>query len=362
MGKSLKHLKTGYTTGACAAAASRGAALMLSTGKPVKYSTILLPDGSTAIFELLGQKITPESASCFVIKDAGDDPDITHGANIYASVSNNYDIKHTVIIEGGTGVGKVTKPGLAIPPGEWAINPVPRKMIIDSVKDLIPDGGSLRVSISIPNGEELAKKTLNYRLGIVGGLSILGTTGIVRPVSAKAWTDTIDASLDVAKACHSDMILLSTGRTSESAAQKHLHNTTLNEEGCIMMGDHVAYSLRACILRGFNKPLISCQFAKLFKIACGYENTHAAASELDLKLFAGWVEKEQFPKKTIDFISNANTAREIIEHSAFEHKLIRLVCRYALHSSQQHAPGINPVFLLADYHGNIVFNTSDKIF
>lgn len=352
-----KELKNGYTTGTCAAAAAQGAAIMLKTGKKVKNTTITLPDGKIATFELCGQIISADSASCFVIKDAGDDPDITNGVHVYASASASYNLKHTVIIEGGTGIGKVTKPGLAVPPGDWAINPVPRKMITDATADHIPTDCSLKIIISIPNGEELAKKTLNNRLGIVGGLSILGTTGIVRPISTKAWTDTIDASIDVARACHSETVLLSTGRSSEAAAQNHLKSTFLKEEGYVMMGDHFAYSLHSCMIRGFKNPIITCQFAKLFKIACGYENTHAAASELDLANFAKWAEAENFSKEVISTIKNANTAREIIIKHNFDKNLIALICRHANKAAQSHVPGILPSFLLANYAGKIVFSS-----
>lgn len=357
MGRSARQLKTGYTTGSCAAAASRGAALMLKSGQKINHVTITLPDGSIAEFQLFAQEVSPVSASCFVIKDAGDDPDITNGAKIYSTVSDSCSTYPSVTIEGGVGIGKVTKPGLAIPPGEYAINPVPRRMIAEAVADCIPPNGSLNVTISIPDGEKLAEKTLNNRLGIIGGLSILGTTGIVRPISAKAWTDTIDASLDVARACNSETVLLSTGRTSESAAQTFLEKRPLKEEGCVMMGDHVAHSLRACMLRGFDEPLIACQFAKLFKIACGYENTHAAASELDLANFAQWADENNFPETTITAIKHANTAREIIISHHFDKQLIAVVCKHAFISAQKHAPGIKPVFLLADYGGRIIFSS-----
>src|SRR6185369_12835298 len=204
---------------------------------------------------------------------------------------------------------------------------------------------AFHVVISIPDGEERAKKTLNARLGIIGGLSILGTTGIVRPISAKAWTDTLDAALDVAKACGCETVVLSTGRTSEVAAQNHLNrkpegtqNTTtlfepspqhapcpvsgdtlnLPEEAYIMMGDHIAYALRACKLRGFSTPIIACQFAKLLKIACGHENTHAAASELDLKQLLSWGQAGGLSDSTLATISGANTAREIAIASGFD--------------------------------------------
>ena len=285
----------------------------------------------------------------------------------------------SILITGGTGIGKITKPGLAIPPGEWAINPVPRRMIEDSVRSAFSPftlhSSPFTLQISIPDGEERAKKTLNQRLGIIGGLSILGTTGIVRPVSAKAWTDTIDAALDVARACGCETVALSTGRTSEMAAQKRFNvrgsefkvnlkprtsnreprTKNLPEEAFIMMGDHVAYALRACAQRGFMEPVIACQFAKLLKIACGHENTHAAASELDLKTLRGWAEKAGLPSRIMEIIEGANTAREIVIASDFDPQLVDIVSLKAGQAAVSHSPGISARFLLCGYDGNVVW-------
>ena len=218
---------------------------------------ITLPLGETVVFRLLGQEFSENYASCYVIKDAGDDPDVTNGAEIHVTVTLEHRPPSpqssptggegalaeippplmeagegegvNIIIQGGVGIGRITKPGLAVPVGEWAINPIPRKMITEAVCEVFTLHPSLftphpfaltpQVTISIPNGEELAKKTLNARLGIIGGLSILGTTGIVKPISAQAWTDTIEAAIDVALACGCEAVVLSTGRTSELAAQ-----------------------------------------------------------------------------------------------------------------------------------------------
>jgi cobalt-precorrin-5B (C1)-methyltransferase len=271
-----------------------------------------------------------------------------------------------IVITGGVGIGKVTKPGLAIPPGEWAINPVPLRMIEQAVysvfsshvpstpfrTSLQPSASNLQITISIPDGEERAQKTLNARLGIIGGLSILGTTGIVRPISAKAWTDTIDAALDVAKACGCKTVVLSTGRSSEMAAQMHLSH--LPEEAYVMMGDHVAYALQACARRGFSQPIIACQFAKLLKIACGYENTHAAASELDLAVLLGWAEAVNVSSEYLGIISHANTAREIAVATGFDRTLMELVSDRAKQSAAVHAPGIQAQNLLCGYDGTVV--------
>ncbi|MFH1027948.1 MAG: cobalt-precorrin-5B (C(1))-methyltransferase CbiD [Pseudomonadota bacterium] len=361
-------LRTGYTTGACAAAAARGATLMLARQEPVSEVTIELPGGDSASFPLHGQHFTENSAACFVIKDAGDDPDVTNGAEVHASVSRSshphpnppLEGEGDVLIVGGTGIGRVTKPGLAVPPGEWAINPVPRRMIQQSVRSVLSafnlQHSTFSIIISIPDGEQRARKTLNARLGIIGGLSILGTTGIVRPISAKAWTDTIDAALDVARACGCENVVLSTGRTSELAAQQHF--PSLPEEACIMMGDHVAYALRACAQRGFIQPVIACQFAKLLKIACGHPNTHAAASELDLATLRRWADQAGISPQIISIITHANTAREIAITSGFDPGLMELVACHALHAAAQHAPGLSVLPLLCGYDGTVIFQHS----
>jgi len=360
------HLRTGYTTGTCAAAAARGAALMLARQEMVSEVTIDLPAGVSAKFALHGQTFSPDSASCHVIKDAGDDPDVTNGAEVHAEVSLTphphpnppLEGEGAILVTGGAGIGRVTKPGLAVAPGEWAINPVPRRMIEEAMRGAftpLPSSPNLRVTISIPDGEERAKKTLNARLGIVGGLSILGTTGIVRPISAKAWTDTLEAALDVARACGCRTVVLSTGRSSELAAQKHLND--LPEEAFIMMGDHVAYAVESCQRHGFERPLLACQFAKLLKIACGYENTHAAASELDLANLRRWAEAEGIPAPLIATIARANTAREVAIACGFEERLLELACRRAHDATSRFAPSLRAEFLVADYSGNIVIHS-----
>jgi len=352
-------LRSGYTTGACAAAAAKGAAEMLLRQTCVSQVSIELPTGEVASFLLHGQNYSLDSATCFVIKDAGDDPDVTNGAELHAEVTLTPALSpgergQSIIISGGIGIGTVTKPGLAVPPGQWAINPVPCRMIEQAINDVLSTHSSpltLQVVISIPDGEQRAKKTLNARLGIIGGLSILGTTGIVRPISAKAWTDTIDAALDVAKACGCENVVLSTGRTSELAAQQHLGS--LPEEAYIMMGDHVAYALQACARRGFMHPVIACQFAKLLKIACGHPNTHAAASELDLATLRGWAEAAGLAPEIITIITRANTAREIALASGFDAGLIEFVAGRARQAATKHAPGVAADPLLCRYDGSV---------
>ena len=244
-----------------------------------------------------------KTAWASVIKDAGDDPDITNGAEITAEASFIADLnaQTEIMIRGGKGVGTVTKPGLAIPVGEPAINPVPRRMITNAVREAVSEFGlanpqsamvtdhdvrnghrprcpKLEVTISVPAGEELAKKTLNHRLGIIGGISILGTTGIVRPLSEAAWTATITASFDVAKALGLTEVVLSTGRTSEKA---HQHKYGLPVEAYAMMGDYTEFSLRDAAKHGFSKVHLCAQWAKMIKIAMATPQTHVRHGALE---------------------------------------------------------------------------------
>jgi cobalt-precorrin-5B (C1)-methyltransferase len=350
----MAKLKYGYTTGACAAAAAKGAALMLREQRVIDSVEINLPAGVPATFRLHGQQLTSEGASCFVVKDAGDDPDITNGAEIHAAITADYFSTRGLLLRGGEGVGRVTKPGLAVGVGEWAINPVPRMMIMEGIKEVlavrcIPT--AFTVTISVPNGVELAKKTLNERLGIVGGISILGTTGIVRPISAKAWTDTIDCAVDVALASGAEMVILATGRTSELAVQKFLAGRDrLPEEAFVMMGDHVGYALRSCRTRGAGRVVLAGQFAKLLKIAAGHEQTHVDSSSLDLAALARWPEAAAFAS----LAARANTARQVLEESDNPVELVRLVTKRARAAAAAMAPGLEIDVLLVGYDGKVI--------
>jgi cobalt-precorrin-5B (C1)-methyltransferase len=345
-----RSLRSGFTTGACAAAAVRGAALLLCEQRRIECVEIDLPAGFAARFELNGQAFDQVAARCFVIKDAGDDPDVTHGVEVHAEVRlvpRGAD-KTAVIIEGGIGIGRVTKPGLAVPVGEWAINPVPRQMITEAVESVFPPRGALipKVTISIPDGEERAKRTLNARLGILGGLSILGTTGVVRPVSHRAWTDTIEVAIDVALAGRVAAVVLSTGRTSEARAQGVL---SLPEEAFVMMGDHVGYALESCHRRGLGRVVVAAQFAKLLKIACGHAQTHVSASRLDLSQLAGWARQSGLDGAFADRLECANTARAVWQELGVDHPLIAEVVARALSRLRQWAPGARLALLLVGY-------------
>jgi cobalt-precorrin-5B (C1)-methyltransferase len=366
----MTRLRHGYTTGACAAAAAKGATLMLREHRPVEEVEIVLPRGERVVFPLRSPEIGEASASCYIVKDAGDDPDVTNGAEIHATVTLA-EGRGGIVIVGGTGIGRMTKPGLAVPPGEWAINPVPRRMIEEAVREVFPCPESrvpspgLHISISIPDGEERAKKTLNARLGIIGGLSILGTTGIVTPISTRAWTDTIDAAVDVAVACGSPAVVLSTGRTSELAAQRFLgtrdsglgtrgSGAELPEEAFVMMGDHVAHALRSCAARGVRTVWLAAQFAKLVKIACGHGQTHVSSSEMDLRILARWLDEAE-EVALAETARTAATARQVLESSGFDHRLVELVSRRAAAVAAAFAQRLSVNVLLAGYGGEMIY-------
>ncbi len=332
----MKKLRSGYTTGACSAAAAKAAALMLITGYSQDQVTIPFPDGSRITFQLCTckwQDPSHTSVLAAVIKDAGDDPDVTNKARIEAVVrfsTANEAQKNQITIDGGTGIGTVTKPGLAIQVGEPAINPVPKKMIREAVSEALSLSTftakrPLVVTISIPKGAELAKKTLNHRLGIIGGLSILGTTGIVRPVSAEAWTATISTSMDVAREAGVEAIVLSTGRTSESTVQQQL---LLPEEAYVMMGDYLHFSLEDAGKHGFSAIHLAAMWAKVLKGAMRIPQTHVRHGALEIENTISFLETMGTAPTILQGLTGSNTAREIYERLiAMEaHDTIKKVC------------------------------------
>jgi cobalt-precorrin-5B (C1)-methyltransferase len=372
-------LRSGYTTGACAAAAAKAAAMLLLRVKAGKAERpeveIPFPDGSRVKFAVHhgGISNSPSGPVAFasVIKDAGDDPDVTNGAEIIATVqlTDNEDFlrsslltPHTsLIMKGGRGVGTVTKPGLSVPVGEPAINPVPRRMIQEAVteavmesagpRSLVP-GPCLVITISVPKGEELAKKTLNSRLGIIGGISILGTSGIVRPLSTEAWTSSITASMDVAKAAGLEEIVLSVGRISEKA---HMKKYALPEESYIMMGDYFEFSLTDARKHDFKKIHISAHWAKMLKISMATPQTHVRHGAIDIKKGTEHLNRMGIGvPRDRDF----NTAREIYDYLAATYRpslpMLRKVCMAAKEYAEGIAQGIPVMTHLVSYDGDII--------
>ncbi len=342
-----KRLRSGFTTGACAAAASKAALLLITEGIQVPEVEIPFPDGTRHSFRLHtcrpvshGPTGDIVSAQASVIKDAGDDPDVTNGAEIIVEarfLSRTGEDDETVVLRAGDGVGTVTRPGLPVPPGRPAINPGPARMIRAAVKEVLDNcprppaagqGKAVEITISVKDGELLAEKTLNRRLGIKGGISILGTTGIVRPVSAKAWTDTIDASMNVARAAGSEEVLLSTGRTSERCVQELLH---LPEEAQVMMGDYLSYALRAAGRHGFSRIHLAGMWAKALKAALEIPQTHVRNGVLEIKQAVRLLRSMGLDREEAALLQQANTAREIFQRlrENDHYELIRAVCNRA---------------------------------
>ncbi len=330
-----KRLRSGYTTGACAAAAAKAAATLLLTGEQGTKVEIPFPDGKRHSFAIYQCRKQNDTVVASIIKDAGDDPDVTNGAEICATVqlftekqAPAYHISMGNIILGGkNGVGNVTKPGLAAKVGEAAINPVPRQMILNAVQEVEKEQ-TLLVQISVTNGEQLAEKTLNKRLGIVGGLSILGTTGIVRPVSADAWTATITASMDVAREAGLTEVVISTGRTSERGVQEQLQ---LPEEAYAMMGDYLEFSLKEGASHGFTTIHLAGMWAKITKAALRIPQTHVRNGALEMVDAAALLKKLGAEGKLFTKIEQSNTAREMYVHllEAGKDDIIKKVCQKA---------------------------------
>ncbi|MBN9304544.1 MAG: cobalt-precorrin-5B (C(1))-methyltransferase [Devosia sp. 67-54] len=295
-------LRRGWTTGACATAATRSAlSALLGHGfeDPV---TITLPGGQTPSFALAHEALGEDWAEAGIIKDAGDDPDVTHGALVIARVAAGSS-GSGVTFHAGAGVGIVTKPGLPIPPREPAINPVPRRMM-RAVAEALAPGRDIAITLSIPEGARLAEKTWNPRLGIVGGLSILGTTGIVVPYSCAAWIASIQRGVDVARALGLTHVVGSTGDASEKAAMGRLG---LPIEAYLDMGDFVGGLLKYVKRHPVARVTIVGGFAKLSKLAQGAMDLHSGRSQVDMAALAALL-----PADLAARAQGANTASEVL--------------------------------------------------
>lgn len=306
-----KGLREGYSTGSCAAAAAKAAALLLLTGTRPEAVTVNLPIGRRATFRVQQCHLGANRASASIIKDAGDDPDCTQGAEIVAEVSLR--LESGIEIEGGTGVGRVTKPGLGIEIGRASITRVPHRMITESVGEALAlsgYGGGVRALITVPRGEELAKRTMNARLGIIGGISILGTSGVVKPYSTAAYKVSIVQAIDVAAAIGLDEVVLTTGGRSEEYAMRHFR---LPEEAFVQMGDWVGFTLTYLAKKGIGKVNIAGMIGKLSKVVNGDFHTHASRSAVDLDGLATLAASCGADTETVMAVRRSNTAREAQE-------------------------------------------------
>ncbi len=306
-------LRTGYTTGTTATAATKGALYALVGNKPVDQVTVSLPKNKTATLKIAWTKVEGSGkVTSAAIKDGGDDPDVTHGAEICSTVSLNNNTGQ-INIDGGKGVGRVTKPGLGLPIGKAAINPTPMSMLEQAVREVAGEylkKGGIDVIISVPKGEEIAKKTDNPRLGILGGISILGTTGIVLPYSTASFAASIRQSLDIAIAMGADTVVLTTGGRSEDFARELFK---LPEHCFVQMGDFAGYSIKQCAIRNLREAIIAGFIGKLTKMAMGIKQTHVAGSHVNMDFMARLAAECNAPTSVIEEIKGANTARHVSE-------------------------------------------------
>ena len=314
-----KELRQGFSTGTAAAAAAQGALRELLKLPCPETVEVDLPGGGSLNVPLHYHRRSSNEGLAAVIKDAGDDPDVTNGAEIGALVrllNSNNSGKEEIRFLAGEGVGRVTKPGLALPVGEPAINPVPRKMIRRGLEkvwhEVLPEKPMrLEVEIFVPKGEELARRTLNPRLGILGGLSILGTTGLVKPFSHAAYRATIAASLKVAQALGIRQIVFSTGGKSEKYMQALLPE--LPEEAFVQMGDYVRFALKTAANMKVPEITVGAFFGKAVKISQGWGHTHASRGLADLNKLGRMTEEKTRDAKLARKVSRANTARQALE-------------------------------------------------
>lgn len=285
--RNQKKLRFGYTTGSCAAGAARGAAELLLGEDEIEEAELMTPKGILLHLELLDMKRDENAASCAVRKDAGDDPDTTNGILVYAKVEKfqiRSDMEDRIVIDGGTGVGRVTKPGLSQKIGEAAINPVPRAMILQAVEEIADRyhyEGGLKVTISVPEGEKIARKTFNPRLGIVGGISILGTSGIVEPMSEKALIDSIRVEMSQHAAMGEQYMLVTPGNYGADYLREHM---ALPFEKNIKCSNYVGEIIDMAVDMGVKGILFISHIGKFVKVAAGIMNTHSHSADARMEV------------------------------------------------------------------------------
>ena len=364
--KTGRKLRSGFTTGTAATASAKAALVLLTRGKAPDSVAVTLPgfEDNKIKVPIHGCRLIAGKSECTVMKDAGDDPDVTHGALIGARVwmADNVQGKSVISILGGEGVGVVTRPGLEVNVGEPAINPVPRKMIRAATREVlesfpIAESKHIFVEIFVPEGKNLAKKTLNERLGIVGGISILGTTGIVRPLSHEAYKATIRSALSVARGARLTRIILTTGRRSERFARLlwEGHPRT----AFVQIGDYFKFSVESAARLGFKKIVLAVFFGKAVKMAQGVHYTHAARSRISMGRLADWAMEVTNQGPLAGRIRGSNTAREVLGIIRRNYPaVVSAIGERMLRSARDLAGACCKVDgVILDYDGGVLFNS-----
>jgi len=351
-----KKLRTGFTTGTSATAAAKAAILSIINQVKIKNVEVKLPKGSLIQIPIHFCKFEREKSRCSVIKDGGDDPDVTHGAEIIVELFLT-DKENEISIEGGEGVGIVTKPGLGLEINKPAINPVPKKMIIDNVREVgrsLLSKHGIEVVISVPKGKELGPKTDNPRIGILNGISILGTSGIVIPFSTASYAASIRQNLDVAIAMGNDTVVLTTGGRSEDFARKIID---LPDHCFVQMGDFSGYTIQQCSKKNIKKVFIVGFIGKLAKMAAGVKQTHVKGSKIDMKFLANLARNCGANEEIIQKILAANTARhvsEIIKETKIEGFFSQICSETYNHMKKLSENKISLEVILFDFNGEIL--------
>ncbi len=353
--KNGRELRCGYTTGSCATAAAAAAAQMLLSGKRVYTVSIELPGGQYASFDIENAEIQEDWARCSVTKDAGDDPDVTNGLAIFAAVRR--EANQEITLTAGVGVGVVTGGGLPCAPGEPAINPVPRRMICQNVRAVCEQHsyrGGLQVEISAPGGEEIAKQTFNPRLGIVGGISILGTTGIVEPMSEQALVETIQICVRKAKTRDSARILLSPGNYGRDYCLRQLG---VDLENGIKFSNFLGETLDYIVYEGFTEALLVGHIGKLVKVAGGVMNTHSSVADCRMEILAAHAALAGADRAAVAAIMDCKTtdaAIQILEETELHEKVYASLLAKIQYHIDYRTKGRCRVEL-------ILFSTEDKL-
>ena len=355
-------LRTGFTTGTCATASAKAAVLSIMKQQEIESVDVTLPRGDSMKIKIENCKFSQNSARCSVIKDAGDDPDVTHRAEIIVDLSLNENVNQ-IEIDGGEGVGIVTKPGLGLEINKPAINPIPKQMINTNLKQIAKDilsKNGIRVVISVPKGKELALKTDNPRLGIVGGISILGTSGIVIPYSTASYAASIRQNLDVALAQGNDIVVLTTGGRSEEFSKTLVD---LPEHCFVKMGDFSSYTIQQCAKKGIKKAYIVGFIGKLSKMAMGVKQTHVKGSKVNMSFLADITKNCGANEELINQIKKANTARhvqEIIIENKLNEFFEKICSKVYDHMKEQSKNEVELEVVLFDFDGSTLTRYTEK--
>lgn len=344
-----KILRSGYTTGACAAAGVKAALILLTTGEAVDAVDITALDGTPLKIPIARVEKLSDGIRAEVVKFSGDDPDITNGASVFTTVRKIFGDE--IIFRAGVGVGHITKPGLQLPVGEPAINPAPRQLIRNVAAEF--DIGGLEVEISIPAGVELAKRTLNPILGVEGGLSIIGTTGVLRPMSEEAFKNSLVPQIDVAKAAGFDELIFVPGKIGETIAKQ----LNFPDGAIIQTSNFIGFMLEAAAERGIAKVILCGHIGKLAKVAAGVFHTHNRVADGRLETLAAYSAAAGLPACEVQKILDANTAEDaaqIIAANHLERVYKTIAARASLRAERYVFGKLKVKTILVDYAGKIL--------